>query len=397
MMTRRNPFIVVALLAILGAGPVRAQSAPPRASKTQARAPIRAELGKDARHSWDSAIELFEAQDFQGARVEFMRAWELSRNPRVLFNVGVCDKNLRRYARAAAVWRQQLETQSDRLSEDDIRATRAAIAAVEPFISSLTVRANTEGATLFIDNEVVGQTPFLAPIAIDVGHHTLRLRKSGFRDDLKELEVASKKPETVELVLEPVVKTALMEVAVRTPLGATVFVDGVDMGPAPFKGQLPVGRHTIEARAEGFVTARQTSLVRWNQPVRLMFSLSRQRHEGKVRVQASEADAIILVDGRVVGSGSWEGVLPSGGHQLVVRKAGYQTYTSDLALSDDQVRTMTVPLAREQRGASWVWWTLGSVAVVAGGAVATYFVTKPTESAPVTGSWSPGNVPTGAR
>jgi len=326
-----------------------------------------------------------------------MRAWDLSHNARVLFNVGVCDKNLRRYARAASVWRQQLEAGNEQLSEDDIRTTQAAIAAVEPFISSLTVRSNVEGATLFIDNEAAGQTPFLGPIPIDVGHHSLRLRKTGFHDGLKELEVASKKPETVELELEPVIKTALVQVAVSSPTGASVFVDGVDMGPAPFKGELPVGRHTVEARAAGFVTARQTSDVRWNQPVNLVLSLSRERHEGKVRVHASEADAIILIDGKVVGSGTWEGVLRSGGHQLTVRKDGYETYTTDVALSDDQVRSVTVPLVREQRGAAWVWWTVGSVAVLAGGAVATYFVAKPNERAPVTGTWSPGNVSTGLR
>ncbi len=393
-MSRRIPSIAVVLVAILSTCAAHAQPTPSPTNKTQAHTPIRAQLGEDAARSWDSAIELFEAQDFQGARVEFLRAWELSSNARVLFNVGVCDKNLRRYARAASVWRRQLETGSDQLLEDEVRTTQAAIAAVEPFISSLTVRANVEGATLFIDNEEAGQTPFLGPMPIDVGHHTLRLRKPGFHDDVEELEVASNKPETVAFELEPVIKTALVQVTVRSPAGATVFVDGVDMGPAPFKGQLPVGRHTIEARAAGFVTARQTSDVRWDQPVNLVLSLSRERHEGKVRVHASESDAIILVDGKVVGSGSWEGVLPSGGHQLTVKKDGYETYTSDVALSDDQVRSVTVPLVRERRGASWVWWTVGSVAVVAGGAVATYFVAKPTERAPVTGTWSPGNVPT---
>ena len=113
-----------------------------------------------------------------------------------------------------------------------------------------------------------------------------------------------------------------------------------------------------------------------------------------MRVSASEADAVILIDGKVVGKGSWEGVLPSGGHQLTVRKDGFETYTSDIALSDDQVRTVTVPLVREAQGAAWVWWTVGSVAVLAGGAVATYYIAKPTEQAPVTGTWSPGNVPT---
>ena len=393
-MMRGKVSMALVLALVLPSVGVHAQPAPAKPAKTQARASIRTELPEDARRSWDSAIELFEARDYQGARVEFMRAWELSRNPRVLFNVGVCDKNLRRYARAAAVWRQQLDAGGTQLTEEDVSTTQAAIAAVEPFVSSLTVRVNVEGATLLIDGEDAGRSPFLGPIAIDVGRHELRVRKPDYREHIEEVEIASGKAGSVDVKLEPMVKTALVEVAVRSPGGATVFINGVDMGPAPFKGELPVGRHTVEARAAGYVTARQTSDVRWGQPVQLVLSLSRERHDGKVRVSASEADAVILIDGKVVGKGSWEGVLPSGGHQLMVRKDGFETYTSDIALSDDQVRTVTVPLVREAKGAAWVWWTVGSVAVLAGGAVATYYIAKPTEQAPVTGTWSPGNIPT---
>jgi hypothetical protein len=376
----------MALAVLVAAGATHAQSAGGRPA-AQGRAPIRAELSEEARRSWDSAIELFEAQDFRGARVEFMRAWELSRNPRVLFNVGVCEKSLLRYARAAAVWRQQLEVGVGKLSEEEIRATQGAIAAVEPFISSLAVRINVEGATLFIDEEEVGNTPFLELLPVDVGRHAVRVRKAGYQDHLGEVEIASGAPGVLDVKLEPLVRTALVDVVVDSPAGATIFVNGVDMGPAPFKGELPVGRHTIEARAPGYVTARQTSEVVWEQPVRVAFSLSRERRDGKVRVRVSEADAIISVNGKVVGSGSWEGVLPTGGHQLVVRKDGFRTYSSEIALSDDQVRTVTVPLLREERGAAWVWWTVGSVAVLAGGAVATYFVAKPSEQVPVTGTW----------
>ncbi|HNS96653.1 MAG TPA: PEGA domain-containing protein [Polyangiaceae bacterium] len=385
---------VLAMLASSVPSVVHAQAKP---TKSQARPSIRAELPEEARRSWDLAIELFEARDYQGARVEFMRAFDLSRNPRVLFNVGVCDKNLRRYARAAAVWRQQLDTGSAQLSEEDISTTRAAIAAVEPFVGMLTVRANIEGATLLIDGEEAGQTPFLGPISVDVGRHEVRLRKPDYRDHIEEVEIASGQPGLIDIKLDPVVKTALVEVTVPSPVGAVIFVDGIDMGPAPFKGELTVGRHTIEARAAGFVTARQTSDVHWNQPVRLTLSLSRERHDGKVRIRVSEADATIMIDGKAVGRGSWEGILPTGGHQLMVKKDGFETYTSDIALSDDQVRTMTVPLVREARGAAWVWWTVGSVAVLAGGALATYAIAKPTEQAPIIGTWAPGNVPTGFR
>lgn len=373
---------------------VHAQTARGAADTQTKRTPIRDELPPDARRSWNAAIELYEAKDFRGARVEFMRAYDLSHNPRVLFNVGVCDKNLTRYARAVEVWTRQLQEGSSKLSEDEAQATRAAIAAVEQFVSTVQVSSNVDGATLFIDDESIGTSPFSSPVAIDVGRHSLRLHKQGFQDQTVDVTIAGGKPEQVAFKLEPVVRTALVTATVPDVPGATVFMDGTDMGPAPFKGEVPVGRHTFEARAPGFVSARQTSDVVYQQPLDLTLSMSRERHEGKVRVRVDEPDAVISLDGKVVGSGVWEGVLPSGGHQLVVKKPGFVTYSTDIAVSDGQVRDVSVPMRQEEKGATWVWWTAGTLAVVAGGAVAGYFVFKPTKEAPVTGTWNPGLLPT---
>src|SRR5690606_14980812 len=104
------------------------------------------------------------------------------------------------------------------------------------------------------------------------------------------------------------------------------FMDGTELGPAPFKGEVPVGRHTFEARASGFVTARQTSVIAEGDPVRITLSLVRALAEGKVKIITDHPDAIIRIDDEVVGYGAWEGMLTAGGHQLVIDKDGYQTY-----------------------------------------------------------------------
>jgi hypothetical protein len=397
MNRRFIPFVLVASIAcfspLLHAQTGRGGGEASRPKRTA----IRDELPPDARRSWNAALELYEAKDYRGARVEFMRAYELSRNPRVLFNVGVCDKNLARYARAVAIWRQQLQEGAVTLSVEEADATRAAIAAAEQFVSTVQVTANVDGATLLVDDESSGQTPLAQPVPIDVGRHVLKLRKDGYQEQSVEVTISGGKPEQVSFKLEPLVRTTVVTVTVPSVPGATVFMDGTDMGPAPFKGEVPVGRHTFEARAPGFVTARQTSDVVYQQPLDVTLSLARERHEGKVRIHVDEPDAVILVDGKVVGSGRWEGVLPSGGHQLTVRKTGFVTYTTDLALTDGQVRDVSVPMRKEEKGAAWVWWTAGTLAVVAGGAVAGYFVFKPTKEAPVTGTWAPGLLPAGLR
>lgn len=396
-MNRRLVPLTVLLATALASPVLYAQGGRGGEAPATKRPTIRDELAPDARRSWNAAIELYEAKDFRGARVEFMRAYELSHNPRVLFNVGVCDKNVARYARAVAVWNRQLQEGTTALSAEEAQTTRAAIEAVQQFVSTVQVTANVEGATLLIDDESAGTTPLSAPVAVDVGRHVLRLRKQGFQDQTIDVTIAGGRAEQVTFKLEPVVRTALVTVNVPGAPGANIFMDGTDMGPAPFKGEIPVGRHTFEARAPGFASASQTSDVVYQQPLDLTLSISRERHEGRVRVSVDEPDAVISIDGKVVGSGRWEGVLPSGGHQLLVTKSGFVTYSTDVALSDGQVRDVTVPMRKEEKGAAWVWWTAGTFAIVAGGAVAGYFVFRPTHEAPVTGTWNPGLLTTSFR
>jgi hypothetical protein len=78
----------------------------------------------------------------------------------------------------------------------------------------------------------------------------------------------------------------------------------------------------------------------------------------------------------------------TGGHQLVVTKPGFQTYSTEVFVADDQVRDVSVPLNAELK-TSWVAWGVGTILVVAGGVVAGYFVFKPAEPSPTSGSLAP--------
>lgn len=349
---------------------------------------IRDELPDSAKKDWDAAKELFEAGDFRGAMVQYNSVYEQTKNPRVLFNVGVAWKNLNKYARAVASWEKELTFKSE-LSEAEIAKVETAIETLRPFVSTLKVVASEPGATLIISGEEVGESPFIAPVPIDVGRQEVVLRKQGFVESKKTIDVARGQPAEVTFKLEPIQKATQITVEISGAPNARIFMDGTDMGPAPFEGKVPAGRHTFEARAKGFETARQTSEVEFGEPFTLTLSLVPAVEEGKVRIVTGFSDAVIEIDGKVVGSGNWEGALPVGGHQLVVRKEGYEDYETDVSVSDDQERSLSVSLVPDRRNA-WVWWTIGAVAVVAGGTVASYFVFKPAEQTPVTGTLSPG-------
>ncbi len=360
-------------------------AAPPAAP---AAVDVRTQLPEAARKAWDAAKQLAGASDFRGALVEFQRAYDLSHNPRVLFNVGVTEKLLTHYARAVDAWDKEQSEGAGQLTPAELQELKNAISIVQQFVTTIDVTASETDATLTIDDYPVGKTPFSGPVRIDVGKHVLKLSKEGFIDSVEPVDVAAGARTPVAFKLEPVNKTALVSVTVGGAPTASIFVDGRDMGPAPFKGELSADRHTIEARSPGFVTVGQTVDVLYKQPVSLVLTLSQERHEGRLKVTAPEGSAI-SVDERAVGTTTWDGVVSTtGGHQLVVTKPGFQTYSTEVFVADDQVREVNVPLNSEVK-TSWVAWGVGTLLVVTGGIVAGYFVFKPTEPSPTLGTLSP--------
>jgi hypothetical protein len=349
---------------------------------------VRSQLTEPARRAWDAAKQLAGASDYKGALVEFQRAYELSHNPRVLFNVGVTEKLATHYARAVDAWERELREGAGQLSSGELQELKNAIGIVQQFVTTIDVTANETDATLAIDDYPIGKTPFVGPVRIDVGKHVLKLSKDGFVEAVQSADVTAGARTPVVFKLEPVNKTALITVTVGGAPSATVFVDGRDMGPAPFKGELSADRHTIEGRAPGFVAVGQTVDVQYQQPMSLVLTLSQERHEGRLRVVAPEG-AAISVDERAVGTTTWDGVISTtGGHQLVVTKPGYQTYSTEVFVADDQVREVNVPLNGEVK-TTWVAWGVGTLLVVTAGIVAGYFVFKPTEPSPTAGTLSP--------
>jgi hypothetical protein len=395
-MTLRFRSSVALLLALSLAAPTSFAQKKPN-TKAEKPKTIREELPANAQRDWDAAKDLFESSDFAGALVEYKRAYEQSKNPRVLYNVAICEKNLRHYAQAAEHLKQEMAEAGGKLQPEEEQRVKDAIGTLEPFVSTLDVQSNEPGATLFVDDQEAGKTPFDKPLPIDVGPHTLRLHKDGFKDVTQNVTIAGGAPAKAAFTIEPAVKKSHVEVTVTGAPTANIVIDGVDMGLAPFKGDVTAGRHTFEAQETGFVTARQTSDVVYGQPLNLSLELAPERHEGRVRIATTPETATIEIDGKVVGSGSWEGPLPTGGHQLIVKKPGYVTYTTEISLNDDQQRDVKATLLEEKSSASVIAWIVGGALVVGGGAVAGYFLFKPSDQQPVNGTLDPGLATAGFR
>jgi hypothetical protein len=78
-----------------------------------------------------------------------------------------------------------------------------------------------------------------------------------------------------------------------------------------------------------------------------------------------------------------------------VHKPGFQTFSSEVFVADDQTRDVSVTLNKEV-GTNWVAWSIGSLLVVTGGIVAGYFIFQPSNGGAYQGTLPPFTTATSA-
>src|SRR5690606_33228776 len=137
---------------------------------------------ESARGDWDQGLTLAKTGQFELARVKFMQIYEQTKNPRVLFNAGVMEKNQGRFANAIELWERELAEGKGRLAAEEETQIKEAIAGLKKWVMNITLDVNEKDAEVFVDGEKVGTTPLTKPISVAIGSHNIRVTKAGFSD-----------------------------------------------------------------------------------------------------------------------------------------------------------------------------------------------------------------------
>ncbi|MDB5214742.1 MAG: TonB-dependent receptor [Myxococcaceae bacterium] len=356
---------------------------------------LREQLPPEAQKHWDTALALYQRKQFDGARTSFNAAYDASKNPRVLFNVAVCEKDLGRYSRAIDIFKKELADGRGQLSLEEEADVKQQIAGLEQFVAQLTVDVNEPGADVFVDENKIGVSPLSASVSVQLGERHVRATKPGFADARETIELKGGGAGRVFLKLAPAKQTSLVNVNVVGPARAVVKIDGKEVGPAPYRGQVEVSAspHEFSAEAPDFVTAVQSAIVKENEALNLTLQLSQQQQKGKLIVVTRPEGALIDIDGKTVGATRWEGPVDVGIHQVAVKKQGYYPYSYDVEVTKGGERTVTASL-NEDRNTSFVPWLIGTIIIVGASTAAIYFVTRPKDEEQVKGTLPPFTVGT---
>lgn len=209
-----------------------------------------------------------------------------------------------------------------------------------------------QGVQVYLDGEMLDGTPPERG-GVSPGRHSVRISAPGRETVTREIDVTAGQQSVVEIT-EAQMPAARGRIVVRsgTP-GARVFVDGTDVGAAPYEADASLGEHAIVVRAEGHAEQARTCTVAPASPCELAFTLEARRAPGVLRVAAVSArggrpvpNATVRInDGAPHPIGDIADV-PAGEVRVVVEAPNYGAVTQTVVLEPGATQQLNVSLTR---------------------------------------------------
>ncbi|HYQ14643.1 MAG TPA: PEGA domain-containing protein [Polyangiaceae bacterium] len=225
------------------------EGVPPPAAAPPEIKPLAETLSGEAHDAYESAKLLLQNHDALGAIAKFQRAYALSSDARLLWNIAVCEKELRHYAAASRLVTRYLNEGGALLSEESRNNAAATDRALRAFYSEVTLEGAPSGAHVSVDGQALGDAPLAAPLAVDLGERQLTVELEGYEPFSRRLQVPGVTPITVQVALTRRKQTATLGI-LTGQADAVISLDGKVVASDHFQASLPAGRHAVRVTAQ---------------------------------------------------------------------------------------------------------------------------------------------------
>lgn len=294
---------LVAGLALAQSAPAPAASVPALERKESAGTwvgvqPLAETLTGEAKAGYAAGRILFDDQDYAGALVKFQRAFEQSGEIRLLWNMAVCEKSLRHYARVQTLVERYWREGSARMSEVHRRDVQSVLDTVRMLISTVRIQVNEPGAQISVDGDLIGVSPLGEPVRVDLGRRRIQISKPEFEPRIIEQEFAGGSDTTFAVALVPKPRDGAVEVV--TADDATIRIDGQIVGMGRWKGNLLAGTHGLRITAVDKQTYNHDLAVLAGQPLRTLY-IDLEKAESGVPAWVWVGAGVVAVGGLAVG------------------------------------------------------------------------------------------------
>jgi hypothetical protein len=256
--TRGARVVPIALVIAMAVGPLAplapriAQAAP---SDPSSSTPDGAELRKRG----NDAMAAFRPGE---ALEDYKQAYELTRDPALLYNMARALEALEDYPEALARYED-----FSRLASADLRAKVPKLdelmASLRTRVSRLTITCNVPDARVIFREKTVGQTVAHGQtlvLPLSAGKGVLEVVADGYISFQRTLDLPGGGNLGIDVELVPKAVAGLLVVG-SEPGGGDVFVDGRELGVAPVEASVGPGNHRVAVRLPGYSETSTTVVV----------------------------------------------------------------------------------------------------------------------------------------
>jgi tetratricopeptide (TPR) repeat protein len=288
-------------------------------------------LTGEADERFRRGISLAGENNYSAALIEFRRAYDVSRNALILFNVAAMEIELGHFAEGL----DAINEYERSAPAPVVQARRAQIDALQTRIrersGTVTVALSHPGLRVQVDAigasgvRVVREGPAAsAAIRLPIGRYRVTLSATGFRQRESEHDIAANSDTRVDAALEAARAALTIRASVEA---AEVKIDGRSVGFTPLSQQeVTEGEHRIEVSRPGYTSFARTVTAQGNLGVieaTLQWAPSISAEQaGHMALDRAYSDVECTLDGQRVDCGGSDSV-PPGPHVLRVTGRDY--------------------------------------------------------------------------
>jgi hypothetical protein len=197
------------------------------------------------------------------------------------------------------------------------------------------VNSNPSGASAVLDNGYDQVTTPGTFYTVSTGSHSVQVSAAGYQPYSTNIQVTSGSTSNVYATLTPNTQVGAISVS-SVPKSGSVYVDGIFKGMTNIVvGDLSVGTHTVSISLAGYQTWTSNIAVNYGQTTYVTATLTPVSNPktGDLQVSSSPSGAAIYLNGNYQGTTTSLGPisitgLTPGSYTLVLKKSGYQDYTT---------------------------------------------------------------------
>jgi len=163
--------------------------------------PALADKSQASEH-FDRGVELYQEGNLDAALVELERAYELSPDYRLLYNIAQVQAERHEYVAAIDLFERYLDEGRGELSAERQGKVEGELESLKKRVAVVAVEVNVPGATISLNDVEVGKSPLDEAILVNAGMSRLRIEKEGYVTQTRTLQVAGQDRPKLNFELE---------------------------------------------------------------------------------------------------------------------------------------------------------------------------------------------------